>query len=92
LWGNISGDQQVLAKLQHLILPLTQPLSLSILSASSSKAVLAALRALQDKIRRLESERALALDENAQLRHQIKNQEIETGMVRFRDRLMSVTI
>lgn len=46
-------------------------------SASSSKAVLAALRALQDKIRRLESERAQAIDDTAQLRHQIKNQEIE---------------
>lgn len=47
-------------------------------SASSSKAVLAALRALQDKIRRLETERASALDEAAQLRSQLKSQEIES--------------
>ena len=46
-------------------------------TASSSKAVLAALRALQDKIRRLEVERAHALDEAAQLRTQLKNYEIE---------------
>lgn len=46
-------------------------------SASSSKAVLAALRALQDKIRRLETERSSALDEAAQLRNQLKSQEIE---------------
>jgi len=45
--------------------------------SSSSKAVLAALRALQDKIRRLESERSLALDEVGQLKLQIKNQELE---------------
>jgi chromosome segregation ATPase len=56
-------------------------------SASSSKAVLAALRALQDKIRRLESERAQALDETAQLRHQIKNQEIEAEHIKQRDSL-----
>lgn len=43
-------------------------------SASSSKAVLAALRALQDKIRRLEQERGAALDEAAQLRHQLQTQ------------------
>jgi chromosome segregation ATPase len=46
-------------------------------SASSSKAVLAALRALQDKIRRLESERGQALDEASQLRHQLQTQEVE---------------
>jgi len=56
-------------------------------SASSSKAVLAALRALQDKIRRLETERAQALDECAQLRHQLKNQEIETEHHRQRESL-----
>ena len=56
-------------------------------SASSSKAVLAALRALQDKIRRLESERAQAIDDTAQLRHQIKNQEIESEHLKQRDNL-----
>ena len=56
-------------------------------SASSSKAVLAALRALQDKIRRLESERAQALDETVQLRHQLKTQEIESDHVKQRDHL-----
>lgn len=56
-------------------------------SASSSKAVLAALRALQDKIRRLETERAQALDECAQLRHQMKQQEIETEHLRQRESL-----
>jgi chromosome segregation ATPase len=46
--------------------------------SSSSKAVLAALRALQDKIRRLEAERTQALDETSQLKHQLKTQEIES--------------
>ena len=54
---------------------------------SSSKAVLAALRALQDKIRRLESERSQALDESAQLRHQLKNQEVEAEHARQREQL-----
>ena len=58
-------------------------------SASSSKAVLAALRALQDKIRRLETERAQALDETVQLRHQMKNQEIESEHMKQRDNLAS---
>lgn len=56
-------------------------------SASSSKAVLAALRALQDKIRRLESERAQALDETVQLRHQMKNQLIESDNLKHRENL-----
>jgi len=56
---------------------------------ASSKAVLAALRALQDKIRRLESERSQALDECAQLRHQMKNQEIEAEHAKQRDQLLS---
>jgi hypothetical protein len=54
-------------------------------SASSSKAVLAALRALQDKIRRLETERASALDEAAQLRSQLKSQEIESEHIKEKD-------
>jgi chromosome segregation ATPase len=55
--------------------------------SSSSKAVLAALRALQDKIRRLESERSQALDEASQYRLQIKNQEIEYEHSKQRDQL-----
>lgn len=58
-------------------------------SASGSKAVLAALRALQDKIRRLESERAQALDDTVQLRHQLKTQEIESEHTKQRDNLAS---
>lgn len=61
-------------------------------SASNSKAVLAALRALQDKIRRLESERAQALDETVQLRHQIKNQQIESENLKHRETLASQKI
>jgi chromosome segregation ATPase len=58
-------------------------------STSSSKAVLAALRALQDKIRRLEAERSQALDEAAQLRHQLKNQEVEAEHAKQREQLAS---
>ena len=58
-------------------------------TASSSKAVLAALRALQDKIRRLESEKAQALDDAAQLRTQLKSLEIENDHARERDALHS---
>lgn len=57
--------------------------------SSSSKAVLAALRALQDKIRKLEIERSQALDETAQLRHQLKNQEIEAEHIKQRESLAS---
>jgi chromosome segregation ATPase len=56
-------------------------------TASSSKAVLAALRALQDKIRRLEVEKTQALDDAAQLRSQLKAQEIETDHAKERDTL-----
>ena len=58
-------------------------------SGSSSKAVLAALRALQDKIRRLETERAQALDETVQLRYRIKNQEIESEHLKQKDGLLA---
>jgi len=57
--------------------------------SSSSAAVLAALRALQDKIRRLESERSAAIDESVQLRHQLKNLEIESDHVKQREILAS---
>ena len=40
--------------------------------------VLAALRALQDKIRRLEVERSQAMDESLELREQIKTLEIDS--------------
>lgn len=58
-------------------------------NTSSSKAVLAALRALQDKIRRLESERTQALDETVQLRHQLKNQEVEAEHAKQREQLQA---
>lgn len=61
----------------------------SINTSSSSKAVLAALRALQDKIRRLETERSQALDESTQLRLQLKNQEIEYEHAKQREQLHS---
>jgi chromosome segregation ATPase len=58
-------------------------------SASSSKAVLAALRALQDKIRRLESERGQALDECTQLRHTLQTQEVEFENAKKRESLLT---
>lgn len=51
-------------------------------TATSSKAVLAALRALQDKIRRLESEKLHAIDETDQLKHQLSLFESETEKTR----------
>ena len=50
----------------------------SVPAASGSKAVLAALRALQDKIRRLESERNQVTSECQQLRIQLRELEIDT--------------
>lgn len=64
-----------------------QSLASSANGSSSSKAVLAALRALQDKIRRLEAERSQALDETAQLRLQLKNQEIEADHMKQKENL-----
>ena len=61
-------------------------------NASSSKAVLAALRALQDKIRRLESERSQALDETSSLRNQLKNSEIETSHFREKEKFSTEKI
>jgi len=55
--------------------------------AGSSKAVLAALRALQDKIRRLEIERSQALEEASQLRQQVKHYEIEIEHTKQREAL-----
>ena len=57
-------------------------------NASSSKAVLGALRALQDKIRRLEVEKTQALDETKQLRLQIQNQEIEFDHNKQKEKLI----
>eukprot|EP01038_Epipyxis_sp_PR26KG_P003991 gene3991-5715_t len=57
--------------------------------SSSSKAVLAALRALQDKIRRLEAERSQALDESSQLRHQLKNLEIDMDHEKQKENLIA---
>lgn len=59
----------------------------SVNTASSSKAVLAALKALQDKIRRLETERSQALDEISHLKLQLKNQEIEFENMKQRETL-----
>jgi chromosome segregation ATPase len=59
----------------------------SINGSTSSKAVLAALRALQDKIRRLESERTQALDEASQLKHQLQTQSIEAEHLRQKENL-----
>lgn len=63
--------------------------SITSTATSSSKAVLAALRALQDKIRRLETERSLALDESSQLKLQLKNQEIEAEHAKQKEQLMA---
>ena len=44
---------------------------------------------MQDKIRRLEAERAQAVEESAQLKHQLKLQEIEFDHNRQRESLSS---
>jgi len=54
---------------------------------SSSKAVLAALRALQDKIRRLESDKVRADDETKHLRDQIQNKEAEFDYQKQREKM-----
>ena len=53
--------------------------------STSSKAVLAALRTLQDKIRRLEIERTEALHETNELRAQLQNQELDHEALKQRD-------
>jgi uncharacterized protein (UPF0335 family) len=58
-------------------------------AATSSKAVLTALRALQDKISRLESEKTEALEESARLRLQIQNQDMTSERYKQRDNLTS---
>ena len=58
-------------------------------SSSSSKAVLAALRTLQEKIRRLETDRSRALEETAALRHRLAGQEVESEQTRARDEAIS---
>lgn len=58
-------------------------------AATSSKAVLTALRALQDKISRLESEKTEALEESARLRLQIQNQDMTSERFKQRDNLTS---
>ncbi|KAH8045737.1 hypothetical protein JL720_16579 [Aureococcus anophagefferens] len=44
---------------------------------TSSRAVLAALRALQDKIARLEGERAEAVNSTKEMRHQLREMELK---------------
>ena len=56
-------------------------------SSSSSKAVLSALRALQDKIRRLEKEKLEITEENIRLQSQLKSLEIENEHTRERENL-----
>jgi hypothetical protein len=58
-------------------------------SQSGSKAVLAALRALQDKIRRLDTERQQAVDETNGLKAQIKSMEIDFEHMKQRDSLLA---
>ena len=58
-------------------------------AGTSSKAVLSALRALQDKIRRLEAEKMEATEEAARLRIQIRNHEMESDRFKQRDALAS---
>ena len=69
------------------VLPTSSPLTSA---ATSSKAVLAALRALQDKIKRLEHEKNVAIEETARLRLQIQNQNFESGRFKERDSLTSL--
>ena len=54
-------------------------------SGTSSKAVLAALRALQGKIQRLEAEKESAQDECRHLKSQIRSQEVESEHIKQRD-------
>lgn len=61
--------------------------NISNVSNNNSKAVLAALRALQDKIRRLEIEKSQALDETNQFRNQLKAMEIEFQHTKQRESL-----
>mmetsp|Transcript_38177 Transcript_38177/g.50296 ORF Transcript_38177/g.50296 Transcript_38177/m.50296 type:complete len:659 (-) Transcript_38177:43-2019(-) len=51
-------------------------------STNTSKAVLSALRALQDKIRRLEGERAKAIDECSRLQERLQQVEVESNHLR----------
>jgi hypothetical protein len=83
--NDLGGDSGIANKSFHSVLSATSLTGGN--ASSSSKAVLAALRALQDKIRRLESERSQALDEVTQLRMQLKNQEIESEHQKQRDQL-----
>ena len=55
---------------------------------SSSKAVLAALRALQDKIKRLESDKIRADEESKHLRNQIQNKEAEFDYQKQREKMI----
>ena len=58
-------------------------------STTSSKAVLSALRALQDKIRRLETEKSQAMEETARLRQSYSSLQAETDQIRARDDAMA---
>jgi hypothetical protein len=56
-------------------------------TVTSSKAVLAALRALQDKIRRIEGEKAAAVAEVHKIQLQMKNTQIENEMAKHQETL-----
>ena len=58
-------------------------------STTSSKAVLSALRALQDKIRRLETEKSQALEETARLRQSFTGLQADADQLRARDDAMA---
>ena len=58
-------------------------------TTTSSRAVLSALRALQDKIKRLETERSVALEETEGLRQQLRGLETEQDQLRARDDAMA---
>lgn len=58
-------------------------------STTSSRAVLSALRALQDKIKRLETERSVAFEETETLRQQLRGLETEQDQLRARDDAMA---
>jgi chromosome segregation ATPase len=83
-----------LRRSDDVLLPKSTDLNKSYLSSDStsqtnSKAVLAALRALQDKIRRLETERSQALDECQALRHQLRQLEIDADHAKQKDNLVA---
>ena len=88
-YQNMSDDRTNFSQVNLNFASTAASNSLSMSGApSSSKAVLGALRALQDKIKRLETEKTQALDETKQLRLQIQNQEIEFDHTKQKEKLI----